>query len=640
MPTSAQSSPCPACGAPRRADEPCPRCLLQLGLTRAAGGRPKARPEPPTPEEIARHFPGLELEAVIGQGGMGVVYRARQTKLGRTVALKLLAPQLSGDPAFAERFLREARAMARLEHPNIVAVHDFGETDGLCWILMEHVEGVNLRQALAAGEITPARALAIVPPLCAALQAAHELGVVHRDIKPENVLLGRDGSVKIADFGLAKLSGPGGPEAALTQTDAAMGTLHYMAPEQLVGAREVDHRADIYSLGVVFYEMLTGELPLGRFEPPSQRATVADGVDAIVMRTLERAPEKRYQAAGEVQTDVEGLGKRALKAESSKPAGTPARKVDSGLLAYSRLLTLLLVPRSLRWLLELPGGLVWASLALALGLVWILLAFVGRDSRLALDSWKGREFLMRAGASTALAALALFAFLNGSIALWEGGTDQFEPSTNPLRVEAEALMPVPGLPREEGPFEPYHRTHPTDGPALFFVGLLLLPLAALFLARRDGQTSLLPLGLAPLLALAGAGYVRMRWDWPEATWNQREPLKDELALEADPRSLADALAEDYLARDFELVFRLGSPSGLEVLAVRPRHWNDRWQLTPVGPRCATPGVVFRIERRAGASETTLTWNAGTALATDNRIPRWRADTARTIERVVAALRGS
>ncbi|MEQ1893575.1 MAG: serine/threonine-protein kinase, partial [Planctomycetota bacterium] len=640
MPTPAESSPCPACGAPRRADEPCPRCLLQLGLSHAVGANPKARPAPPTPQEIARHFPGLEIEAVIGQGGMGVVYRARQKKLARAVALKLLAPELSGDPAFAERFLREARAMARLEHPNIVAVHDFGETDGLCWILMEHVEGVNLRQALAAREITPARALAIVPKLCAALQAAHELGVVHRDIKPENVLLGADGSVKIADFGLAKLSGPGGPEAALTRTDAAMGTLHYMAPEQLVGAREVDHRADIYSLGVVFYEMLTGELPLGRFEPPSQRAAVASGVDEIVMRTLERAPEKRYQAAVEVKTDVEGLGRRAVPNASPKPATPLPHKVDGGLLAYSRLLGLLMTPYFLRWFLELPGGLLWCSLALALKLVWILLAFVGRDPRLALDSWKGREFLARAGGSTLLAAVALFAVLNGFLALWEGGTDQFEPSTNPLRVEAEALMPVPGFPPEQGPFEPYYRSHGTDGPALLFIGLLLLPLAALFLARRDGETSLVPLAIAPLLALAGAGYVRMRWDWPESTWNQRTELKGEVELAADPRALAAALEQDYLGRDFELVFRLGSSSGLEVLAVRPSHWNDRWTLTPVGPRCATPGVVFRIERRAGEEVTHVTWNAGTALAKDNRIPRWRADVLGTIERVAAALRGS
>jgi tRNA A-37 threonylcarbamoyl transferase component Bud32 len=639
MPTPAESSPCPACGAPRRADEHCPRCLLQLGLSRAVGGSPKVRPTPPAPEEIAQHFPGLELEAVIGQGGMGVVYRARQKKLARVVALKILAPELSGDPAFAERFLREARAMARLEHPNIVAVHDFGETDGLCWILMEHVEGVNLRQALAAGEVTAARALAIVPQLCAALQAAHELGVVHRDIKPENVLLGADGSVKIADFGLAKLTGPGGADVSLTQSDAAMGTLHYMAPEQLVGAREVDHRADIYSLGVVFYEMLTGELPLGRFEPPSQRAAVASGIDEIVMRTLERAPEKRYQAAREVKTDVEGLGQRGVHAESPKPAAPAARKVDTGLLVYSRLLWLLVVPHILRWFLELPGGLVWTSLALALNLVWILLAFVGRDPRLALDTWKGREFLARAGGSTALASVAVFALLNGFIALWEDGTDQFEPSTNPLRVEAEAKLPVSGFPPVEGPFEPFYRSHPTDGPALFFVGLLLLPLAALFLARRDGQTSLLPLGLAPLLALAGAGYARLRWNWTESMWMQRTELVGELELEEDPRALAAALQQEYLARDFELVFRLGSPSGLEVLAVRPRHWNERWELTKVGPRCATPGVVFRIERRAGAEATRLTWNAGTAVAQDNRIPRWREDVEHTVAAARAGLRG-
>jgi tRNA A-37 threonylcarbamoyl transferase component Bud32 len=636
MPNPSETNPCPVCSAPRRADEPCPRCLLQLGLSQsgagsAIAGRAKIRPAPLAPEEIAHHFPGLELEAVIGHGGMGVVYRARQKKLARLVALKLLAPELSGDPAFAERFLREARAMARLEHPNIVAVHDFGETDGLCWILMEHVEGINLRQALTAGEVSAERALAIVPQLCAALQAAHELGVVHRDIKPENVLLGRDGSVKVADFGLAKLVGPGGAEPALTQTDAAVGTLHYMAPEQLIGAREVDHRADIYSLGVVFYEMLTGELPLGRFEPPSERARVARGVDDIVLRTLERAPEKRYQAAAEVKTDVEGLPKCAPPKESPKTSGL----VDSGLLAFWRLGTLFLVPHVLRWLLEVPGGAIWCSLALGLALVWILLAFVRRDSRLALDGWTEREFLARAGTSSLLAAVAVLAILHGFIALWEEGTDQFEPSTNPLRVEAEALMPLPGLPKESGPFAPYLRTYPTDGRALLFCGLLLLPFAALCLARRRGQTSLVPLAVAPLLALAGAGYVRMRWDWREATWAHKEKLTGELSVDAEPRALASALEQEYLARDFELVFRLGSPAGLEVVALRPRHWNDRWQLSRVGPRCATPGVVFRIERRNAAPTTTLTWDAGTVLATDGRIARWREDTARAIRRAAA-----
>ena len=238
MTNSSDPNRCSQCGAAKPAQLPCPHCLLQLGLSQAGPQKPPVglRSKTPTPEELAPRFPGLMIEEAIGQGGMGVVYRARQKKLDRRVALKILAPELGGDPAFAERFLREARAMARLDHPNIVAVYDFGETDGLCWLMMEYVDGVNLRTALRDGALSPERALAIVPQLCDALQSAHDLGVVHRDIKPENVLLDKSGAVKIADFGLAKLSGIENADFALTQSAVAMGTLHYMAPEQMRGA--------------------------------------------------------------------------------------------------------------------------------------------------------------------------------------------------------------------------------------------------------------------------------------------------------------------------------------------------------------------------------------------------------------------
>ncbi len=322
--------PCPRCGAPLADDGQCPRCLLRLGLElppRAAAGEggpattPHAasrRPEPLPLDEVARRFPQLEIKELIGQGGMGVVYRARQARLGRDVALKLLPPEQSSDPAFAERFLREARAMARLAHPNIVAVHDFGESDGLCWLLMDFVDGVNLRQALRAGSLTPQKALAIVPQMCDALQYAHDEGVVHRDIKPENVLLDRQGRVRIADFGLAKLVGP--QDVTLTGDAQVFGTPHYMAPEQLEGARDVDHRADIYSLGVVFYEMLTGRLPLGRFEPPSRRVSIDVRLDDVVLHALEQQPERRYQHAAEVKTDVESVAR----------GGEPLARFDLG----------------------------------------------------------------------------------------------------------------------------------------------------------------------------------------------------------------------------------------------------------------------------------------------------------------------
>jgi serine/threonine protein kinase len=225
---------------------------------------------PPAPAELGRHFPQLEILQLLGQGGMGAVYQARQTKLDRLVAIKILPPEVARDPAFAERFTREARALARLNHPNIVTVHDFGDVDGLYYFTMEYVNGHNLRDLLQAGALPADQTRAIVPQLCDALQYAHDEGLVHRDIKPENILLDKKGRVKIADFGLARLVGLTPTYLTLTGTHEVMGTLLYMAPEQMKRTHTVDHRADIYSLGVVLYEMLTGELPLGRFAPFAQ----------------------------------------------------------------------------------------------------------------------------------------------------------------------------------------------------------------------------------------------------------------------------------------------------------------------------------------------------------------------------------
>ncbi len=269
---------------------------------------PARRFSPPLPSDLAAHFPQLEILELLGQGGMGAVYRARQKTLDRVVALKVLPPEVGQDPAFAERFTREAQALARLTHPNIVMVFDFGETDGYYFFIMEYVDGVNLRQSLHAGRLTPEQALAIVPQVCEALQYAHDQGIVHRDIKPENVLLDKRGRVKIADFGLAKLLGRPGGRLSLTGTGQVMGTPHYMAPEQMEKPLTVDHRADIYSLGVVFYELLTGELPIGRFAPPSQKTNVSVDLDQVVLRTLEKEPDRRYQHASEVKTAVEALG--------------------------------------------------------------------------------------------------------------------------------------------------------------------------------------------------------------------------------------------------------------------------------------------------------------------------------------------
>jgi predicted Ser/Thr protein kinase len=240
---------------------------------------------------------------------MGVVYKARQKSLDRLVALKLLAPERVHDPQFALRFGREARALAALNHPNIVTIHDFGQAGGFYFLLMEFVDGVNLRQAMKAGRFTPEQALAIVPPVCEALQFAHEHGIVHRDIKPENLLLDKDGRVKIADFGIAKMLNTDDADAGVAESQPA-GTPQYMAPEQKAH-RATDHRTDIYSLGVVLYEMLTGELPATNLQPPSRRVQIDVRLDEIVLRALESKPELRFQTAGEFRTRVETLTEAA-----------------------------------------------------------------------------------------------------------------------------------------------------------------------------------------------------------------------------------------------------------------------------------------------------------------------------------------
>jgi serine/threonine protein kinase len=288
----------------------CAKCLLQVGFETDPGPASDSESRAyqptfiaPTIDELAPHFPQLEIQEQIGHGGMGVVYKARQTELDRIVALKILRPNISNDGSFAERFQREARALAKLNHPNIITVYDFGRKDGLYFFIMEYVDGTNLRHVERTGQLSPQEALSIVPQVCSALQYAHDNGVVHRDIKPENILITKSGDVRIADFGLAKLAGMK-DEAPLTGTWQVMGTPHYMAPEQFEKPTTVDHRADIYSLGVVIYELLTGELPLGRFLLPSEKVRVDVRLDDVVLRSLAKEPERRYQRVTDVATAV------------------------------------------------------------------------------------------------------------------------------------------------------------------------------------------------------------------------------------------------------------------------------------------------------------------------------------------------
>jgi len=312
--------------------------MMRVGLgseiqsgPRAAGAAPRGQAKPfvaPTVAELAPMFSQLEILSLIGQGGMGAVYQARQKELDRTVALKILPPGSGQDAAFADRFTREARALARLNHPGIVTLYEFGRADGLFYFLMEYVDGVSLRQLLNAGRVSAREALAIVPQICDALQYAHDQSIVHRDIKPENILLDRRGRVKVADFGVAKLIGSSAPVTpslspsdrervagrpdeggtpVLTNAGKIIGTPQYMAPEQFDHPGEVDHRVDIYALGVVFYQMLTGELPAGKFLPPSQRVQVDVRLDEVVLHALEKEPERRYQQVSQVKSAVETI---------------------------------------------------------------------------------------------------------------------------------------------------------------------------------------------------------------------------------------------------------------------------------------------------------------------------------------------
>lgn len=321
---------CPKCGKPLAANAPaglCPECLMQAGFptgTEPDPGTKKHRFQPPSMEELKPHFSQLEILSYIGQGGMGAVYKARQPMLDRYVALKILPPEASSSPGFTERFTREARALARLNHPNIVSVYEFGQSGGYYYLLMEFVDGVNLREMERAQRLLPAQALSIVPKICEALQYAHDEGVVHRDIKPENILVDKKGRVKIADFGIAKILGAETNDR-ITGAQHVVGTPHYMAPEQVEKPLSVDHRADIYSLGVVFYEMLTGELPLGRFAAPSKKVQIDVRLDDVVLRALEKEPEQRYQQASVFKTQVETIATDPREpARGAGPSAEPA----------------------------------------------------------------------------------------------------------------------------------------------------------------------------------------------------------------------------------------------------------------------------------------------------------------------------
>jgi len=243
---------------------------------------------------------------MIGQGGMGIVYKGRQPFLDRYVAIKLIRPDFGDSDDSEQRFVREGRSLAKLLHPNIVTVFDFGKAGNLCYLVMEYVEGSSIRQLLSQKAISPRDVLDFVPQIGEALRHAHEGGVVHRDVKPENILVDRRNRVRLVDFGLAMLLDPTGRRASEDQQVA--GTLGYMAPEQFSMPDRVDHRADIFATGVVCFEMLTGEIPRTHpVPPPSSKSASDQRFDPIVLKALERDRERRYQHIGLMNTDLAEL---------------------------------------------------------------------------------------------------------------------------------------------------------------------------------------------------------------------------------------------------------------------------------------------------------------------------------------------
>lgn len=306
--------------------------------TPSQGSKPSRRWQPPSLEEMQAALPQYQFESLLGRGGMGAVYKARQLTLDRWVAIKVLPGDLIDDVEadFAGRFKNEARTMARFSHAGIVKVYDFGETrNALLYIVMEFINGTDVAQMiLSQGRLAPDHALAVTAHVCDALAYAHKHGVIHRDIKPANILVNQEGTVKVADFGLAKQSDAG---RGLTKTNTAMGTPDFLAPEAFSPGTVVDSRADLYAVGVMLYQMLTGEVPRGMWSLPSGRTACDPRFDQIILKAMQTDREMRYQHASEIRRDLDAIftsapaksgvqGPPASAAEASSASAPPENK--------------------------------------------------------------------------------------------------------------------------------------------------------------------------------------------------------------------------------------------------------------------------------------------------------------------------
>lgn len=383
---------CPGCSrstfvpAPPSAAFPCPGCGRGIGPVEGAPapGKDTATVPPgdvyatvapaegaPVAAPVDRAPPGYEILGELGRGGMGVVYKARQAGLNRVVALKMILAGAHAAQEERKRFLAEAESIARLSHRGIVAVHDVGEHDGLPYFSLEYCSGGNLAEKLAGTPLQPAAAAALLLPIATAVQAAHEADVIHRDLKPSNVLLAADGAPKVTDFGLAKRLDAAGQ----TQTGAVMGTPSYMAPEQAQGRKDVGPAADVYALGAIFYECLTGRPPFTAATPldtlmlvvteepvPPRRlnAKVPRDLETVALKCLGKDPARRYGSAADLASDLA----RFL-------AGEPIRARPVGALV-----------RAARWARRNPAVASLATLvALALTVGTVVSALFAFDAR-------------------------------------------------------------------------------------------------------------------------------------------------------------------------------------------------------------------------------------------------------------------
>ena len=430
---------------------------------------------------IGNRLGNYDIVEEIGRGGMAVVYRAYQRSLNRHVAIKVLAPQLSFDQQFVKRFQREARAAAKLQHPNIVVIHDVAHQQGIYFLVMELLEGRTLKQLIEQkGSLSPERSARIVEQVASALDYAHQQGFVHRDIKPANIFVGKDDRTTLADFGIAKAASE---TQHLTRTGMLIGTPEYMSPEQAEGG-EVDYRTDLYALGVVLYQMLAGRVPFQSttphatlhaviYEPPPPlrqlRPGLSSAVESVVMKSIAKQPAQRFQGGSEMvaalQAALAGQPTGALAAPPPRPTAPPPRPA---------------APPTRR-----RSPMVWLVAALAVVLVLILAATL-----LLLDGDAGQED------PTAVATLIVIQETStktaGSTATEPASThepastpttmtaDTPPPTQSPLPPSATPIPPTDTPPSPTNTPLPPTRTPPPTAPPAHFGRLA-------FSSNRDGS---------------------------------------------------------------------------------------------------------------------------------------------------------